>query len=86
MFGDQLFDQLLDRFFIADIAGLPVRAAAVLGDFGGDFFQLFRLAPDQQYIGAEGGEFMRGAAPDTAATTRDDDGLPLNRSALKIDA
>jgi hypothetical protein len=73
--GDQLFDQLLHRFFIADIAGLPVGTATVLGDFSGDLFQLFRFAPDQQHIGTEGCQFMGGAAPDTAAATGNDDGL-----------
>ncbi len=67
--------QGLDRFLVADVAGLPVGLAAVLGNFAGDLLQFFRLAPHQQHLGPQGRQFVGSAAADTAAAAGDDDGL-----------
>lgn len=83
VFSDQFADQLSDRFLIANIASLPMRATTVLGNFGGDFLQLFRFAPDQQHMGAERCQFMGGAAPDAAAAAGDDDGLAAEQIGIE---
>ncbi len=75
MFANQLADQVLDRFFLTNIAGGPIRLATVFGNLGGDAFQLVGLAPDQQHVRAEGRQFMRGTPADAAAAAGDNDGL-----------
>ncbi len=76
-------DHGLDRLFLADVADLKADAAAVFANFAGGFFQFVGLAPDQHHMGAEGGQFMGGAATDATAATGDQNGLAVEQAGFE---
>ena len=65
--------RVLHRLFVADVAGMEGGAPAVGGDLAGHVVQLVELAADQHHLGAERGQFMRGAAADARTAAGDQD-------------
>jgi hypothetical protein len=84
--GDQLSDQLFYRVFVTDVAGVPVRAATVFGDFGGDFCSFSGLRPTSSTLAPSAASSWAVQRPMPLPPPVTMRVWPLNRSALKIDA
>jgi len=75
----------LDGLFLADIEGAGFALAAVLNDFGLYAVEFVLCAAGNDDLCAQARELMRGAAPDAAAATGNDDAFPRKSPSLKTD-
>jgi hypothetical protein len=73
--GEDRVDDVADGGFVADVGGMDGDPPAVGADLGVHGIEFVRVAANNRHVGAQRGEFVGGASPDTAAPAGDDDRL-----------